>query len=461
MTWRRLLSPKHELKRRGSVATIPERLSFEKIIGGQTCSPCTTREFMNYLLFIEHSAENLQFYLWLRDYERRWDALPQSEKDLSPELDSSTMPLPTVAYAATFPSPSATFAKNVLAQTEFGNRNSNASLQLPRGLATIFTSPGSDKSDNPFDSPPRTPSRYSGLTTNSTISGCTDGMATIAQTISLSPCPWSDLPSPSPSYIETASSAFAAVGVGWKPFTIQPFRDEVLRIIAIYLAPGALRELNITDRERITVLHALGQTTHPSAFNIVKRAVETSLRFQAHPNFITHISTNGNKTRMNVARAGGFVIALLGFVFVGLMAASTRGRPWRLFAVFIWFFGVAVLVAAWSGVCIMLLPFRNRHLQPWELWDQVDIEGTRAENIDKAMELLVEYPNSYEDRPWQAAQEKKGFLRKLFDKEVIIQDPDLRKLHYERMCRAFLWAGIFSTVMGGLALALPIGDGIF
>ena len=64
----------------------------------------------------------------------------------------------------------------------------------------------------------------------------------------------------------------------------------------------------------------------------------------------------------------------------------------------------------------MLLPFRSRHIQPWELWDQVEIEGAPAENIDKAMELLVEYPNSYEDKPWQAAHNKKSFLRKVFDK---------------------------------------------
>jgi len=38
---------------------------------------------MNYLKYIEHSAENLQFYLWFRDYCARWEQLPQSEKALS------------------------------------------------------------------------------------------------------------------------------------------------------------------------------------------------------------------------------------------------------------------------------------------------------------------------------------------------------------------------------------------
>ena len=46
--------------------------------------PCTTRDFMNYLIYIEHAAENLQFYLWYRDYQKRFMNLPDKEKGLSP-----------------------------------------------------------------------------------------------------------------------------------------------------------------------------------------------------------------------------------------------------------------------------------------------------------------------------------------------------------------------------------------
>lgn len=40
---------------------------------------------MDYLHYVEFNAENLQFYLWLKDYTRRFDALPESERKLSPE----------------------------------------------------------------------------------------------------------------------------------------------------------------------------------------------------------------------------------------------------------------------------------------------------------------------------------------------------------------------------------------
>lgn len=34
--------------------------------------PCSTRDFMSYLQHVEHAAENLQFYLWYRDYATRF-----------------------------------------------------------------------------------------------------------------------------------------------------------------------------------------------------------------------------------------------------------------------------------------------------------------------------------------------------------------------------------------------------
>jgi hypothetical protein len=40
---------------------------------------------MNYLKYIELAAENLQFYLWLRNYTKRFNDLPENEKALSPE----------------------------------------------------------------------------------------------------------------------------------------------------------------------------------------------------------------------------------------------------------------------------------------------------------------------------------------------------------------------------------------
>jgi hypothetical protein len=52
---------------------------------------------MDYLVYIEHNAENLQFFLWYRDYERRFNALPEKERALSQEWVPDTKEIPNLA----------------------------------------------------------------------------------------------------------------------------------------------------------------------------------------------------------------------------------------------------------------------------------------------------------------------------------------------------------------------------
>lgn len=40
---------------------------------------------MDYLIYIAHDAETLQFYLWLKDYKKRYAALRREDQALSPE----------------------------------------------------------------------------------------------------------------------------------------------------------------------------------------------------------------------------------------------------------------------------------------------------------------------------------------------------------------------------------------
>lgn len=47
--------------------------------------PLTIRDFMNYLIYIEHSAENLQFFLWYQDYLTRFQSATTSDLVLAPE----------------------------------------------------------------------------------------------------------------------------------------------------------------------------------------------------------------------------------------------------------------------------------------------------------------------------------------------------------------------------------------
>jgi len=137
--------------------------------------------------------------------------------------------------------------------------------------------------------------------------------------------------------------------------TIQPFREEVSRIIAIYVADGAPRQLNLSAKERALLLHALANTTHPSAFLGVVHTIEWSLRHQAHPNFIRWSICNGNRPRVIFARGLGVAGIMGGLVAAMLITLSNAGRAWRVLSAIGFMIGVATLIAAWKGMCVVCI----------------------------------------------------------------------------------------------------------
>lgn len=145
--------------------------------------------------------------------------------------------------------------------------------------------------------------------------------------------------------------------------TIQPFREEISRIIAIYIADGAPRQLNLSAKERTTLLHALANTTHPTAFRVVVHTIEWSLRHQAHPNFIRWTICNGNAARVVFARGLGVAGILGGIICAILITLSNAGRGWRVLSAIGFMIGVATLIAAWKGMCVVC-PSSHLEIQP-------------------------------------------------------------------------------------------------
>lgn len=98
---------------------------------------------MNFLKYIELSAENLQFFLWYRDYSKRFDALPASEKNLSPEWTGEK----ATNEKAVFSKARSVDAAAILRGTDFASESSVVEHEKTDG--------------NPFFTPPRTPIRNS------------------------------------------------------------------------------------------------------------------------------------------------------------------------------------------------------------------------------------------------------------------------------------------------------------
>lgn len=96
---------------------------------------------MNYLMYIEHSAENLQFFLWYKDYVKRFNNLPDNEKALAPiwtAPEPEAEPKPTTPGLKQYVSPETAAA---FKGTDFAGP-----------IASV-----TEVKSNPFNTPPLTP----------------------------------------------------------------------------------------------------------------------------------------------------------------------------------------------------------------------------------------------------------------------------------------------------------------
>ena len=200
---------------------------------------------------------------------------------------------------------------------------------------------------------------------------------------------------------------------------------------------------------------ALAHTTHPSALRKVAKSVEATLRQQAHPNFIRWSICNGNPARVFFARALGVSTIALAFVAAILVTLSHTPRAYRALAAIGWVIGIATLVAAWKGMCVVLHGMHHRHVRPWELFETDDEEvlGGSKTSFDS-----FSSSNSYEEEPWVIKYQKRNVVRKIFDREVWIQEPALRQIQDTIFVQSMLGAVLLSGVLAGIFVAVPGGN---
>lgn len=199
--------------------------------------------------------------------------------------------------------------------------------------------------------------------------------------------------------------------------------------------------------------------------------IEWTLRHQAHPNFIRYTICNGNRPRVIFARGLGIGGIVGGLLCAVIFTLSSAGRGWRALSAIGFFIGIATLIAAWKGMCVVSSSFllfdtyadpgqvlhgmHHRHLRPWELFSEED--SSDYEMKKDSMESLGSN-NSYENEPWIAKYEKRNVIRKIFDREVWIQEPALRQIQDTIFLQAVLGAFVLSAVAVAIFVPLPKGN---
>ncbi|KAG0645317.1 hypothetical protein D0Z07_8832 [Hyphodiscus hymeniophilus] len=369
---------------------IPEQLSFDRVINNGTCPPCTLRDFMDYLLYIEHAAEHLQFFMWFRGYVKKFEFLPRSDKALSPEWTHQNQ-------------------KDAL--DEWKKLQANIQKQIP----------------------------------NTTVNEVLKGTMFSKESSAGVPCAGFDSGNP---FATPPTSSHV---------TIQPFRKEIEHIIQTYIAEESPRELNISSGQRKTLLKALEATTHPSAFSRVISDVESVLRNQLHPNFIRWTICNGNRPRVMFARGLGITLTLAGVSIELLLTLSDVGRGYRALGAIALVIGTATLIAAAKGMCVVLHGMHHRHLRPWELFTDAEADkdpGGGAYSMRESVDS-VQSANSYEDAPWVVSYQKRNIVRKIFDREIRVQEPALKQIQDMIFVQSMLIAFAVSLLITAIFVAVP------
>ncbi len=142
---------------------------------------------MNYLKYIEHSAENLQFHLWYQDYCARFSKLPLSERGLAtPWLKTRAESYGKGNSPQRTPKDLDPKIAEVLNSSEFADPRSKAMAER----------------NDPFDTPDKTPSLEEKRDALSDYGSSTGDEKTMAS---------------STVHTAMAENAFEDAGLKWKP----------------------------------------------------------------------------------------------------------------------------------------------------------------------------------------------------------------------------------------------------
>lgn len=168
---------------------------------------------MNYLIYIEHAAENLQFFLWYRDYVTRFNLLPANEQALAPSWSIEKL-------EAEMSSPMGG-ATGVKAQI------SAETAEVFKG--TGFASPSSNimdlKSPNPFSTPTRTSLAETENITPSTVQD---------QAWSEKESTLNDSYFTAGRHQKKAAGAFEGADVKWQPCLSSPSKLSFVKLTQLY-----------------------------------------------------------------------------------------------------------------------------------------------------------------------------------------------------------------------------------
>lgn len=216
-------------------------------------------------------------------------------------------------------------------------------------------------------------------------------------------------------------------------------RAEIANVTALFLLPGAEKELNIPPTMRQQVLADIENSSSPHHLKPVADYCYQLLRNCSHRNFIRLGVSNGTFETVCMATSLGIVLTLAGFLLVLLRAfvpAIARHSRWQTFASWpLWWLGMGLILSGLRGSCFFLLLFSRRQPLPWERFeDDASIVSQRSSLRAFASKLMI------------------------FDRKVRVKDVNLRELQRKIVLQSLFGGAFFASLMVALFIYLPIWE---
>lgn len=411
---------------------------------------------MDYLLYVEHRAEDLQFFLWYYNYIPRWNALMPRQKLLSPVWEPEKAKGPKSRFLA--------------------YRHQRARSEKMNKILSVLDKPADpQKEELPFKCPP--------IKTSFSPDDDFAQPGTPPPQAANSPVPeppkpdWCTSPSSPPSLFHIRSGTMLTPST----VTVQPFRNEYCGVIKHYIVETSPRALKLSKHDRQWCLDAAPHTTHPSALLPAFLAVEENLRTNLHPNFIRWTRSNSNRASMLFLRAAGVVMFLLGAGMDVLLILSGQSRFLRVLCLILWWPGLTVFIAACKDICLLLHYRDVRELRPWEIFpadseaDQnvkdVYVPSPVSAGSEKGLGVggmsfvgkqegkpsmrTFGPKNNYDDERWYGLYKKRSVWSKVLDKTTPVRNPTLRAMQDRTIFYAVLWGGLLATTLVVGSLIVP------
>ncbi|KAG6355498.1 hypothetical protein INS49_003460 [Diaporthe citri] len=390
-------------------------------------------DFYLYLKHVEHSSENLEFYLWFKNYEANY---PKSKDE--PAAAATAVPIKNL--------PSLPNDADAVSETTYSAMSSVAEIVAAKqSISSLSDSIIKAEAPCARVAPPE-PKWTDRLFRWSLMSGssskrrqrlgsgdaCTARDGTCAFDIdeekgnSAVPLPLFNKQSKAP---QTEN------------------RAELDAAIATYLLAGAEKELNISHTLRQRALNNLQKSSDPRFIKPVADHIYEVMKNCSHRNFVSLGVSTGTYETICVGTVIGIVNMLAGFLLVllrGLYPHIGAHSRWEVFYSFpLWFLGTAVILVGTQGMCFILLSLSRRQALPWERFDD---DG-------KAVQTTQPAP-----RPSSWWRRYRAFMNKTMahDKNFKVEDKVLRRL--QRTILLQCWSGGLAAAFCGVLLFifLPI-----